>query len=284
MNIIKHDNINDFLSDNEELLLKKESFYNLILGLAYNIKDKKIEPSEPLYYSIAANGKIIGAALRSNSARPLIITELPAELIDLLIMDLVQQKIELAAVVAEENTAIHFKDNWIKLKNLDYKINIHLGAYECFNVLFPKTMSGELIEATIDHQNILRKFITGFLLECFPDQPIVESEIEKMIESYLKNKSIFLLKNSENQIISMAANTRSTVNGGTISLVYTPPELRGFGYASCVVSLLSERILKSGKKFACLFTDLKNPTSNSIYQKIGYAKIGHNIHFDFIKR
>jgi predicted GNAT family acetyltransferase len=37
--------------------------------------------------------------------------------------------------------------------------------------------------------------------------------------------------------------------------------------------------LKSGKKFCNLFTDLLNPTSNSIYQKIGYRKIGESKHF-----
>ena len=38
------------------------------------------------------------------------------------------------------------------------------------------------------------------------------------------------------------------------------------------------------EKFASLFTDLSNPTSNSIYQKIDYTKIGQNIHFDFSKK
>jgi predicted GNAT family acetyltransferase len=32
-------------------------------------------------------------------------------------------------------------------------------------------------------------------------------------------------------------------------------------------------ILDSGKKFCFLFTDQANPTSNSIYQKIGYEPV-----------
>ena len=100
----------------------------------------------------------------------------------------------------------------------------------------------------------------------------------------LENKSLFLLKDSKKEIVSMAANTRSTLNGGTISLVYTPNELRGFGHGTTIVSLLADRIIKNGKKFANLFTDLTNPISNSIYQKVGFAKVGQNIHFDFFKR
>jgi predicted GNAT family acetyltransferase len=80
----------------------------------------------------------------------------------------------------------------------------------------------------------------------------------------------------------MAANSRFSQNGGTVSLVYTPDELRGHGYGSVVTALVSEIILKN-KKIANLFTDLTNPTSNSIYQKIGYKKVGENIHFDFLK-
>lgn len=284
MKIIKHSNVEDFLSHNEEFLLKKESFHNLILGLAYNIKNKKIEPTSPLYYSITMNEKIIGGALRSHDDRPFIVTEVPFKAVDLLIQDLTTNNIDVEAVVGEEKTATYFKDRWIHLKDLDYKINLHLGVYECFDVIFPKTITGNLIEATQDHHIILKKFIIGFRQDCFPDQSIFDENIEKMIKQFLENKSVFLLRNSNNEIISMAANTRSTINGGTISLVYTPPEYRGRGYGSCVVSLLSEKILQSGKHFTCLFTDLTNPTSNSIYQKIGYVKIGQNIHFDFIKR
>ncbi len=79
----------------------------------------------------------------------------------------------------------------------------------------------------------------------------------------------------------MAANTRSTPNGGTISLVYTPQDFRGKGNGSLMVALLSDKIIKGGKKFANLYTDLSNPTSNSIYQKLGFKKIGQSIQYNF---
>ena len=54
-------------------------------------------------------------------------------------------------------------------------------------------------------------------------------------------------------------------------LVSTPP--RNKGYASSGVAILTKRMLDNGKRFCCLFTDLANPTSNSIYQRIGYGEI-----------
>jgi predicted GNAT family acetyltransferase len=73
--------------------------------------------------------------------------------------------------------------------------------------------------------------------------------------------------------VSMAAIGRPTPHGITISLVYTPPELRGRGYAISCVATLSQLQLDSGKSFCTLFTDITNPTSNEIYQRIGYKPV-----------
>jgi hypothetical protein len=56
-------------------------------------------------------------------------------------------------------------------------------------------------------------------------------------------------------------------------MVYTPPELRRRGYASHCVAELSRALLAEGYDFCALFTDLANPTSNHIYQEIGYRPV-----------
>ena len=284
MKIIQYDNLYDFLNDCEELLLNKESFYSLILGSAYGIRDQIIEPTEPLYFTIKdKNNVTVAAALRSNVERPFAITEMIPVNIDLLIENLLDRNIILEAVVGEEATANYFKNRWIHIKKLNFKVSIHLGVYECHQVKLPKLNSENLIQATENHVDILKTYITGFSQDCFPDKPIIDENIEKLMYKHLKNKSLYLLQLTDTQIVSMVANTRSTLNGGTISLVYTPPNLRAKGYASVSVALLTDKIIKNGKKFATLFTDLTNPTSNSIYQKIGFVKIGQNIQYDFIE-
>jgi predicted GNAT family acetyltransferase len=49
------------------------------------------------------------------------------------------------------------------------------------------------------------------------------------------------------------------------------------------VAALSRKILEDGKVFCVLYTDLSNPTSNSIYAKIGYRRIAHGQHFRFLE-
>ena len=73
--------------------------------------------------------------------------------------------------------------------------------------------------------------------------------------------------------VSIAARSRPTPNGMTVNLVYTPPKYRRQGYATACVAAVSHRQLDSGKRFCTLSADLANPTSNSIYQKIGYRPV-----------
>ncbi|BAY85818.1 GCN5-related N-acetyltransferase [Calothrix parasitica NIES-267] len=64
-------------------------------------------------------------------------------------------------------------------------------------------------------------------------------------------------------------------------MVYTPPEYRKKGYASACVAGLSQTLLGEGYKFCFLFTDLSNPTSNKIYQKIGYQPVADWNNYSF---
>jgi predicted GNAT family acetyltransferase len=55
--------------------------------------------------------------------------------------------------------------------------------------------------------------------------------------------------------------------------VYTPPELRGRGYASALTAALTGTLLDGGRRCCFLFTDLANPTSNRLYERIGYERV-----------
>ncbi|GAA1395618.1 GNAT family N-acetyltransferase [Kitasatospora putterlickiae] len=58
-----------------------------------------------------------------------------------------------------------------------------------------------------------------------------------------------------------------------IGPVYTPRDARGRGYASGVTAAASAAALAAGADEVLLYTDLSNPTSNSIYQQIGYRPV-----------
>jgi predicted GNAT family acetyltransferase len=64
-----------------------------------------------------------------------------------------------------------------------------------------------------------------------------------------------------------------TPNGIRIGPVYTPPQRRSRGYATSLTAAASADQLGRGRRFVFLFTDLANPTSNKIYQAIGYRPV-----------
>ncbi len=72
---------------------------------------------------------------------------------------------------------------------------------------------------------------------------------------------------------AIACNTVQVAGMVRIGPVYTPPERRGHGYASAATAALSRRLLEAGAEEVLLYTDLANPVSNSIYQRIGYRPV-----------
>lgn len=73
--------------------------------------------------------------------------------------------------------------------------------------------------------------------------------------------------------VSMAGFTREMQTVVGVAFVYTPPYFRGKGYASSCVAQISQIALDRGFTRCVLYTDLANPTSNSIYTKIGYVPV-----------
>ena len=84
------------------------------------------------------------------------------------------------------------------------------------------------------------------------------------------------------RVVSMALAAGPTPHGIRIAGVYTPPELRGRGYATACVAALSRLQMERGREFCFLFTDAANPTSNAIYRRIGYEQVAEVIALDFI--
>jgi predicted GNAT family acetyltransferase len=66
-----------------------------------------------------------------------------------------------------------------------------------------------------------------------------------------------------------------------VAPVYTPAHLRGRGYAGAVTAEVSRAALAAGAAEVLLFTDLANPTSNALYQRIGYRAVADFAVYDF---
>lgn len=79
--------------------------------------------------------------------------------------------------------------------------------------------------------------------------------------------------------VAMASIVRRTRHSAAIGGVYTPPALRGRGYAGSVTAAVVERAFAEGRTTACLYTDLSNPASNRCYAKIGFVPLCPSWHY-----
>ncbi|QWB24943.1 MULTISPECIES: GNAT family N-acetyltransferase [Streptomyces] len=81
--------------------------------------------------------------------------------------------------------------------------------------------------------------------------------------------------------VAMAGRTPLIAGQTRVAPVYTPSHLRGRGYAGAATSEVSRAALASGAQEVLLFTDLANPTSNGLYQRIGYRAVADFEVYDF---
>ncbi|MER6196532.1 GNAT family N-acetyltransferase [Streptomyces sp. NPDC001586] len=73
--------------------------------------------------------------------------------------------------------------------------------------------------------------------------------------------------------VSLAGFSRPICSASRIGPVYTPPALRGRGYAAGVTHAATRAAHAAGAAEVLLFTDLANPTSNGVYQRLGYTPV-----------
>ncbi|MFD3873124.1 GNAT family N-acetyltransferase [Streptomyces sp. NPDC058623] len=92
----------------------------------------------------------------------------------------------------------------------------------------------------------------------------------------------FLLWEHAGTPVSVAGFSRPIGSASRIGPVYTPPGERGRGYAAGVTHAATEGARAAGATEVLLFTDLANPTSNGVYQRLGYVPIDDRLHLEAV--
>jgi len=111
-----------------------------------------------------------------------------------------------------------------------------------------------------------------FASECYGDAPKVSPADADGMATLLALGNDYILE-SEGIPVSTARISRAMVNSCCISMVYTPPWFRKKGHAAACVAQLCMEIFRRGYQKCTLYADLGNPTSNSIYQKLGFRPV-----------
>lgn len=272
-----------FLNAVNELLSTQEAFNNLPLGITVKFCQtypEGVEADHDKFRMIVVedNGKVVAMACQDVPRFLLFyLGEGEHEEKARLISDMIkEQEWEITGVVGERAAAHQLAKAFV---GSNYSITAEHLCYELREVIPPRPAPGILKVAGIESKDLIFKWLEEFYDEVIPEEERDMGIPFDLTEERLKNGQVFLWEDEEP--VSMAVATRPLPNGICVSYVYTPLEARKKGYASNIVAALSSEMLRRGKTYCALFTDGHNPTSNKIYQDIGYNLIGKTLILNF---
>ena len=273
---IFHASAADCLREARSDLLLRESEHSLMLGLLSGIIDGVFAPSAPIYVSVTDGARYWGHALRTDSTTPLDLSAMEMVAVDCLAAELRQRVETLAKVVGPRDACHHFADRWTEGTGQRVTDCMEQGIYELREVQMPPLDGGQLRVGDDSDRATLLTFLEGFFRDTGVPQDVAVKRASHTLNRYLPKRALFLWEDQSNRVVSMAAHVRETDHGASISYVYTPEAHRRQGFGGRVVACLSKRLLEGGKLMCNLFTDLDNPTSNSVYQKLGYRLVARS--------
>ncbi len=261
-----------FLRAAGDFLGRHEAEHNLIFGICANLAADPGFPTGPPYLAtVARAGRVVGAALMTPPWNLVVsCTDDPATP-GAFADDLGATGVLVPGTVGPVEVARAFAAAWCGPRGLTPRRTVAERIYRLERVEPPVGVPGHVRIATEADRGLLVDWVDAFLGEALERRN--PSEASVLVDRSLRTGTRTWYLWEDGEPVSVAASAGPTPNGIRIGPVYTPPERRRRGYASAVTAAASQAELDHGRRYVFLFTDLANPTSNKIYQQIGYEPV-----------
>ncbi|MBW8805792.1 MAG: GNAT family N-acetyltransferase [Catenulisporales bacterium] len=210
------------------------------------------------------SGEAVQGAFLRTPPRPTLVTGLPAQAV----AQLVEVQRGAGAITAPADIAEAFARAWQATTGRGSKVSERHRLYRLVDLTPPRPAPpGTARPAGPADRDGLFDWFSAFAADT--GQPAHDHD--RVVDDRIANDGLMLWE-VHGVPVSMAGATVPV--GGTVRVapVYTPPTLRGRGYAGAVTAAISRRAREAGHEVV-LFTDLGNPTSNALYQRIGYRQV-----------
>jgi uncharacterized protein len=244
-------------------LAADEVRHNLILGIALSLVRSPARYPEHRLWLVTDGDEIVGAALQTPPSHVVVARPRNDEALQLLAA-------AIGPVIPGVVGAVPEVRRFIDVLGVtpEKTMNMQLLALE--RVSPADAVSGVMRAATAADRAVAIAWGDAFMREAFGtvsvDLERVAAQVDHLLASDHGGISLWI----DPVPVSLAAHSGDTPNGVRIGPVYTPPEVRGRGYATSLVAQLSQMLLARGKRFCCLYVDANNASARSIYERIGY--------------
>jgi predicted GNAT family acetyltransferase len=278
-----HDNVDTFLETARAGLEVREATNSLMLGLCGQIlQHPSWTGSRPCLLTVS-DGHVLALAAIMTPPHRLIVAGFPAAspgAADTLVSALVQSRWNVPGVLGPTEAAAPVADAWVRVGRVRCELTRTQRVYALRELRALEIAPGRLRLASVRDFDLLARWRYQFTMGIFGTANRRQSD--RIMLERVENRDVYVWE--DGRPVSMAMKTRPTRRGITVSYVYTPPELRGRGYATACVSELSRVLLAAGWEFCGLFADVDNPTAVHVYEKIGYQPITEYQEYEFSQR
>ena len=228
-------------------------------------------PADPqllLAWLDRGDGSVAGAALRTPPSY-LLLPALPAGAAAALADRLHAHGAEVPGVRGPVRAADTFADTWAARTGARPEVRFNERLYRLGVLTAPDRVPGTLRRATEADLALLVEWTVAFEDEAgLTRGPDVEAATARRAAS--GRLHLWTVDGTPTCVVGSHCAAGGVVRIGP---VYTPPAHRRRGYGAAATAALSGQLLDAGARACILYTDLANPTSNAVYQRIGYRPV-----------
>ncbi|MEU0009124.1 GNAT family N-acetyltransferase [Streptomyces sp. NPDC006314] len=275
------EDIDDFLARAGDFLRSRPALHNMQLTVLEKLRTRGADAhgGEPTVVGWLERAGEVGATLYRLPSGGLGVTPLTPEQADTLAACLVAPGHSLRSISADHRTATAFAEAWQRQTGATPTLRVRLHLYRLGTLTPPEPVpagQGRPVGER-DHEHLMR-WCREFAADV---GEVVSIDADSWADTRFAEKRYTFWETPDGTPVSMAGVNPMVGGQARVDPVYTPAHLRGRGYAGAVTVEVSRAALAAGAKEVVLFTNAANPTSNALYQRIGYRPITDWAAYDF---
>jgi RimJ/RimL family protein N-acetyltransferase len=252
-----------------EPLLKTDPFTTSVITTVTTRVASGAVPNkdENLWHTIeGAHGQVIGVAMHTPPYN-MFLSRMPRDAVIALAHDVADRRRELPGVNGASESTAAFAKAWEAITGRSSRVDRAMRMYRLVDLVWPEAVLGEAVRAESTESGMVAEWFAEFHDEAQSDAPV--DDWTAMAQRRIEAGDVHLWR-AEDVPVALAAVSAAPAGVARVGPVYTPPSRRRNGYGSGVTAAATAAALGLGAQHVVLYTDLANPTSNSIYQAIGY--------------
>ena len=270
-----HGSVEEFLEAAAQFLEEREAEHNLLFGIASHIRTvpELFVDDPPTFATVTdGEGQVVAASLRTPPHNQVLSCADEPEAVDALVYALRHHP--LPGVVGPADAAGRFAATWSAATGQPARLDIAERIFRLRRVIPPdRPAAGSWRNAEAGDRDLIARWLVDFTAEAIPEAAPIPDPVAVADRWVARVGRIGYVWEDGGDVVSLVGAGGETPHGIRIGPVYTPPDRRGRGYASSLTAAASQDQLDRGRELVFLFTDLANPTSNKIYQAIGYEAV-----------